>query len=62
MSVEVCYNTSSNSSDNRRGVIGPGARARRERAGGRDTVRAMAGAEACEAGVWAGDDECNGGF
>ncbi|KFZ14248.1 hypothetical protein V501_03333 [Pseudogymnoascus sp. VKM F-4519 (FW-2642)] len=44
------------------GVMGPGARARRERAAGGDGVRAVAGAKASQVGVWAGEDECNGGF
>jgi hypothetical protein len=42
--------------------MGLGARARQERAAGGDGVRAVAGAEASQVGVWVGDDEYNGGF
>ncbi|KFX86561.1 hypothetical protein V490_09029, partial [Pseudogymnoascus sp. VKM F-3557] len=44
------------------GAMGPGARARRERAAGGNGVRAVARAKAPQVGVRAGDDERNGGF
>ncbi|KFZ15878.1 hypothetical protein V502_05371, partial [Pseudogymnoascus sp. VKM F-4520 (FW-2644)] len=62
VSVEARCDTSGDSSHDRGDVMGPGARARRERAAGGDGVQAVAGAKASQVGVRAGDDECNGGF